>query len=78
MILHSGKVQPRDRNACGAKTRKGRSCKAKPVLHKGRCRMHGGLSTGPRTEEGRERVAEAQRLRWKRWHETQSDGPVDV
>jgi len=36
-----------------------------------RCRMHGGLSTGPRTAEGRQRCAEAGRRgaaeRWRRW-----------
>jgi hypothetical protein len=31
---------------------------------KRRCRFHGGLSTGPKTEEGRARIAEAQRRRW--------------
>ncbi len=30
---------------CGAKTRKGTPCKA-PAMANGRCRMHGGLSTG--------------------------------
>jgi len=45
---------------CGAKTRAGGRCRATPVWDKannrprnGRCRMHGGLSTGPRTPEGR-------------------------
>jgi len=54
---------------CGALTRKGNPCQAKPVPPTKRCRMHGGLSTGPRTLEGRKRVAEAQRLRWARWRE---------
>jgi hypothetical protein len=31
---------------CGAKTRKGKSCQA-PAMKNGRCRMHGGKSTGP-------------------------------
>ena len=31
---------------------------------KTRCRFHGGLSTGPKTEAGRARIAEAQRRRW--------------
>jgi len=30
---------------CGAKTRKGTSCKA-PAMENGRCRLHGGKSTG--------------------------------
>ena len=29
------------------------------------CRDHGGLSTGPRTVEGRTRIAETQRRRWR-------------
>ena len=30
----------------------------------GRCSNHGGASTAPRTSEGRQRIAEAQRRRW--------------
>jgi transcriptional regulator with XRE-family HTH domain len=50
---------------CGSKTRKGGTCQAKPVPGKRRCRFHGGLSTGPKTPEGKARIAEAQRRRWK-------------
>jgi hypothetical protein len=32
---------------------------------KARCRLHGGRSTGPKTEAGRARIAEAQRRRWR-------------
>jgi hypothetical protein len=39
---------------CSAQTRAGGSCKA-PAMANGRCRLHGGKSTGPRTEEGRQR-----------------------
>lgn len=49
---------------CGAATRQGRRCLARPVRGKNCCRLHGGASTGPRTQEGRDRVAEAQRRRW--------------
>lgn len=42
---------------CGAKTRKGTPCKRKDVYMNGRCRLHGGLSTGPKTEEGKRRSA---------------------
>lgn len=38
---------------CGAKTRKGTPCKQKAVYLNGRCKFHGGLSTGPRTAEGK-------------------------
>jgi hypothetical protein len=43
---------------CGAKTRKGAPCRA-PAMSNGRCRMHGGASTGPRTGQGRAQCAEA-------------------
>ena len=34
-----------------------------------RCRFHGGKSTGPKTQAGRARIAEAQRLRWLAYRE---------
>jgi hypothetical protein len=40
---------------CGAKTRAGAPCRA-AAMPNGRCRMHGGPSTGPRTEEGKARI----------------------
>jgi len=45
---------------CGARTRRGTSC-ACPAMPNGRCRLHGGLSTGPRTPEGLERSRRARR-----------------
>jgi len=46
---------------CGAKTRRGTACQC-PAMKNGRCRLHGGKSTGPRTPEGLER---SRRARWK-------------
>ena len=40
---------------CGAKTRKGTPCKCL-ALDNGRCKYHGGMSTGPRTPEGKKRA----------------------
>jgi hypothetical protein len=42
---------------CGAMTRKGWRCKRIDLWANGRCRLHGGLSTEPRTPEGKARVA---------------------
>ena len=60
----------RERPRCGARCRDGTPCQAPPVWDSrldrpvnGRCRMHGGLSTGPKTEEGRRRIAESNRAR---------------
>ena len=43
---------------CGAKNRGGKPCRA-PAMANGRCRCHGGKSTGPRSPEGRARSAAA-------------------
>ncbi len=45
---------------CGAKTKRnaGKPCLA-PAMKNGRCRMHGGKSTGPKTIEGKLRAANA-------------------
>ena len=40
---------------CGARNRRGMPC-ACPAMANGRCRLHGGLSTGPKTLEGIERI----------------------
>lgn len=52
---------------CEAITRKGSPCKAKAVSGRHRCKIHGGLSTGPRTPEGRHKVSAAQSRRWERY-----------
>ena len=65
---------------CGVLTRKGTPCQAKAAWDEyrcapknGRCRLHGGASTGPRTEEGLARSTEgaraAQLRRWERYRE---------
>jgi hypothetical protein len=43
---------------CGARTRRGTPCQA-PAMPTGRCRLHGGTSTGPRTAKGLERLRKA-------------------
>ena len=62
-------VAAQRRVRCGAKTRKGTPCRAKPLPGKMRCKFHGGMSTGARTPEGRERIAEAQKRRWAKWRD---------
>ena len=44
---------------CGAKTRKGTACQKPPLTGKSKCQLHGGLSTGPKTPEGKARIAAA-------------------
>jgi hypothetical protein len=40
----------------------GKSCMCK-ALSNGRCRLHGGLSSGPRTPEGKAKIAKATKQR---------------
>ena len=48
---------------CGAYARStGNPCQAKAMAN-GRCKNHGGMSTGPKTLEGRKAIAEASRKR---------------
>ena len=68
------KVKKIDRPRCGSRTRKDTPCQAPAVWDKandkprnGRCRLHGGLSTGPKTEEGRRRSLEALRRGHAAW-----------
>jgi len=46
------------RRPCGAKTRAGTPCKNWSMAN-GRCRMHGGRSTGPKTQRGMEAIRKA-------------------
>ena len=47
---------------CGARTRAGCPCRAPAIHGKLRCRMHGGRSTGPRTEAGMARLRAARTI----------------
>lgn len=53
--------------SCGARTRAGSPCKLAPVKGKKRCRLHGGLSTGPKTPEGKARSLAALQEGNRRW-----------
>jgi len=57
---------------CQGHNRRGEPCGVRLEVFKlknGRwlCRWHGGLSTGPKTPEGKERALKALREGWKRW-----------
>lgn len=42
---------------CGAKTRAGTPCRRRDLWPNGRCKLHGGPSTGPRSPEGKAKSA---------------------
>jgi len=47
---------------CGAQTRAGTPCLQIGIYSNGRCKLHGGLSTGPITQEGKKKSS----LNWKK------------
>ena len=47
---------------CGAIRKNGKACGMTTLGANGRCKFHGGASTGPRTPEGRERALENLKL----------------
>lgn len=66
------KLPRKQRGICAARTRQHTPCQAPPVWNKnkdravnGRCKLHGGLSTGPKTEAGREAIRISNRRRNK-------------
>lgn len=55
---YGGDFPPECRDmTCGARTRAGTPCKRRDLYRSGRCKLHGGLSTGPRTAKGKRRSA---------------------
>ena len=48
---------------CNAKSKRtGNQCRAPAAKGKTKCRFHGGASTGPKTDQGRQRCAEAKTI----------------
>jgi len=54
----------RQNRMCGATNRRGLPCQCKKLYQGGRCKFHGGLSTGPKTPEGKVRVTENLNRYW--------------
>ena len=56
---------------CGAKTRSSTPCAKFPMDGKRRCRLHGGLSTGPKTAAGKAAISSANTKHghYKNWRE---------
>jgi hypothetical protein len=61
------KMQADAATRCNAKTRKGAPCQARGLGKGGRCRFHGGASTGPKTPAGKARSIAAAREGYRRW-----------
>lgn len=70
VVIVVPKKSKNQRGICMAKTCQDTLCQAPPVWNtisdkpiNGRCKLHGGLSTGPRTEKGRESIRSSNRRR---------------
>jgi hypothetical protein len=70
-VQNSMKETRKNNPLCGARTRSDNPCRKYPIAGKRRCRLHGGLSTGPKTREGKARIAAAQfkHGRYVNWRE---------
>ena len=52
---YTGEGARKSKQICGAKTRTGKPCQAPGNGRGDRCKLHGGKSTGPKTQEGQAR-----------------------
>src|SRR6478672_11148771 len=60
LVPKERRVPDTTRKLCGAFARStGKPCAAPGKGRGGRCKLHGGMSTGPKTEQGRQRLREA-------------------
>ena len=58
---------------CLAKTRRGTPCQKPAITGKGRCQLHGGRSTGPKTAKGLKRLAELNTVHGQRTKERRAE-----
>ena len=58
---------------CGAKTRSGSKCQRPGYKVNGKCHLHGGASTGPRTEAGQASLTESKTKHGKFTKEKRAD-----
>ena len=72
-MIKTNNTEPNDIKLCLTKTRSRRPCQKHPIAGRTRCRLHGGLSTGPQTPEGKAACVAAH---WK--HGRRSKAYVEV
>lgn len=52
-MINTNDTEQNDTKRCAAKTKSGAPCQKHQIAGRTRCRLHGGLSTGPKTPEGK-------------------------
>lgn len=60
LLIAGGRIRCLQCNAISKRTKQ--QCRAPAAKGKTKCRFHGGASTGPKTEQGRQRCAEAKTI----------------
>lgn len=63
--LNSNRYHPK--RICGARKKTGERCRSKDLHRGGKCKFHGGLSTGARTPEGKARAIAAMQRGKAKW-----------
>ena len=62
---------------CTARSKRtGQQCRSAALKEKTKCRFHGGRSTGPRTDEGRQRCAEAKTVHGRETRKARTERSV--
>ena len=72
-MINRNDTEQNDTKRGAAKTRSGAPCQKHPIAGRTRCRLHGGMSTGPRTPEGKAACVAAH---WK--HGRRSNAHVEA
>jgi hypothetical protein len=57
----------REKQVCGARKKTGERCRSKDLHRGGKCKFHGGLSTGARTPEGKAKAIAAMQAGHAKW-----------
>lgn len=63
--IAKGRLRPK--RVCGARKKTGERCRSKDLHRGGKCKFHGGLSTGARTPEGQAKAIAAMRAGHAKW-----------
>ena len=64
---------------CQARSKRTRvQCRSPAIRGKTKCRIHGGRSTGPRTQAGKQRIAEAHTVHGRETREVRAERRVKI
>ena len=76
LVTLGGRIRCRQCTAMSKRTRV--QCRAPAIKGKTKCQMHGGRSTGPRTAEGRARIAAAHLVHGEETRQARAERSVEL